>query len=1326
MWGAVMKLLGGGPSHDSTQEHPAALSLQAELQRAAEWTEALLDRSQDLLCEHNLEGRLLFANGVMARLLGYTPEEILQVPIRDFVNPKYRTEFDTYLREIARKRQAEGVLPVITRAGERRYWEFHSTLRSEPVERPVVHSIGHDVTERVLAARALRLTNKKLVEIMRKQEAMLRELQLFRALLDQSNDAIEVIEPGTMRLLDVNERAYKELGYSREELLSMTIFDINPTVTPELVTSRMQELKKSKFLMLEGLHRRKDGTTFPVEVSVRCVQLDREYIVAVSRDITQRKRAEALVALQKRVLEMIASGHPLEESLTTLVRLIEEQCDGMLCSVLLLDEDRMHVRHGAAPSLPGAYIEAVDGATIGPQAGSCGTAMYRKEAVVVTDIERDPLWEGYPDLVNLMKAAGLRACWSTPILSGEKEVLGSFAMYHREPQGPTVAETRLVEVATYLASVAIERKRAAALLEGSERRLRAVLERAPVGIALVDSRTGRFLQVNQKLCKIVGRNEEEMLQLRFQDITHPDDLTASENYLKQTAEDRTRSLDIEKRYVRSDGSAVRVTLSVVPMWQPGEEARWNMAIVQDITERKRAEDALRSSEESLRLAQEVAQIGTFDRNLVTGEGRWTPQLESMHGLAPGGYPRTISQFIQLVHPADQQQLSELIARSMESGEGHGEWRVVWPDGTVHWIAGRWSVFRDADGKPTRVIGIDYDITERKQAEEALRASERRQHKIAKELEAERARLIEAQAVAKVGSWEVELPSLEVTWSEQTHRIFETDPSHFHPRRSNFVEFIHPEDRAKVDAAFHASLDKGAAPSNVEYRIVMVDGRVKVLEEQWKVFHDEHGRPIRLMGTCRDITDRKQAEEALRESEELMRLAQEVAQVGMFERNLVTGKSRWTPEMEAIYALPSGKFPQSLEGFLELLHPDDREKVSRLVAQSKETGEAQGEWRIVCRDGSVRWIAGRWRVFKDARGRPTRVIGMDQDITERKHIEEELRLAKERLTEEKHLLEHEIDTEFGFEEIVGQSKVLKAVMKDASRVAPTDAAVLLLGETGTGKELMARAIHRLSPRASQNFIKMNCAAIPTGLLESELFGAEKGAFTGAVSRKIGRMELADNGTLFLDEIGEIPLALQPKLLRVLQDQEFERLGGTQTLKVNFRLIAATNRDLAEDVKDNRFRSDLFYRLNVFPIRVPPLRERRDDIPQLVEHFVQKFARKMNKPIKSISKRTMDALVAWDWPGNVRELENFLERSVILTNGSVLEAPLSELQARLSSTGDRGGTLEAAERRHVLEALRQSKGRIGGDQGAAAKLGLKRTTLQSKLKQLGINPRLPPDA
>ncbi len=360
---------------------------------------------------------------------------------------------------------------------------------------------------------------------------------------------------------------------------------------------------------------------------------------------------------------------------------------------------------------------------------------------------------------------------------------------------------------------------------------------------------------------------------------------------------------------------------------------------------------------------------------------------------------------------------------------------------------------------------------------------------------------------------------------------------------------------------------------------------------------------------------------------------------------------------------------------------------------------------------------------DSGGSVIGITGASMEVSALRETTEALEDAQRKLTEEKLYLEQEINTQLGFGEIIGRSEALQRVMDDVAKVATSDANVLLLGETGTGKELVARAIHRASHRAGRAFIKMNCAAIPSGLLESELFGHERGAFTGAVTRKIGRLELADKATLFLDEIGEISLALQPKLLRVLQDQEFERLGATQTLKVDFRLIAATNRDLAEGVKEKEFRSDLYYRLNVFPIQIPPLRERREDIQALVEYFVQTIARRMKKNITSIPTKTISALKAWEWPGNIRELENFIERSVILTHGSVLVSPLSELRANSANIQQIpiDETLKAAEREHILRALHDSHGQIGGLKGAAVRLGLKRTTLQSKLKQLGIQPR-----
>ena len=307
----------------------------------------------------------------------------------------------------------------------------------------------------------------------------------------------------------------------------------------------------------------------------------------------------------------------------------------------------------------------------------------------------------------------------------------------------------------------------------------------------------------------------------------------------------------------------------------------------------------------------------------------------------------------------------------------------------------------------------------------------------------------------------------------------------------------------------------------------------------------------------------------------------------------------------------------------------------------------------------------------------------------------------------------------FEQIIGQSPVLEEVLEQVQQVAPTHSTVLIQGETGTGKELIARAVHDISSRFDRCFVKLNCAAIPFDLLESELFGHEKGAFTGAIAQKIGRFELADKGTLFLDEVGDIPPALQPKLLRVLQEQEFERLGSTKTHQVDVRLVAATNRNLADMVKRNEFRSDLYYRLNVFPILVPPLRDRREDIPALVEHFVEVYARRMGKQIERIPTQTMSELSSYPWPGNIRELQNFIERSVILSSGNSLSAPLSSLNAAAVTESQEAVTLEEAERDHIRKTLEHTRWVVAGPNGAAARLGIKRSTLYFRMQRLGIS-------
>jgi formate hydrogenlyase transcriptional activator len=343
------------------------------------------------------------------------------------------------------------------------------------------------------------------------------------------------------------------------------------------------------------------------------------------------------------------------------------------------------------------------------------------------------------------------------------------------------------------------------------------------------------------------------------------------------------------------------------------------------------------------------------------------------------------------------------------------------------------------------------------------------------------------------------------------------------------------------------------------------------------------------------------------------------------------------------------------------------------------------------------------------------IAVENSLAYRKIAELTDRLAQEKL-----YLEDEIRGEMDFEGIVGQSSALRHVLHLVETVAPSDSTVLLLGETGTGKELIARAIHDRSKRKDRTFVKLNCAAIPTGLLESELFGHERGAFTGAITQKVGRLELADQGSLFLDEVGDIPLEIQPKLLRALQEREFERLGSTHTKKVNVRLVAATNRNLEKMIQNREFRSDLYYRLNVFPIHIPPLRERPEDIPLLVRYFTQKYARRMEKQIESIPTAAMKKLSTWHWPGNIRELENFVERSVILTHTTALQLPVGEIGSNGGAVPAEGSR-QAKDRDEILHILKQTQGRVAGPEGAAARMGIKRTTLISRMKKLGIDPR-----
>ena len=881
------------------------------LQENEDWSQYLVENSQDVLAVHDLQGRLLSINPTPARLTGYSVEEMLQIPLRELIAPEFRNKFDEYLLEIERNGESRGCMAVITRAGERRIWSYHTTLRSNGVESPIVRCLAHDITEVWQEKRALRAANEKLIKKSREQEADLKALRLFRTLLDQSNEAIDVVDAESLRFLDANDKACSSLGYSREELLALTVFDIDPAVTATSIGWIKKTLRETGYQVMQSVHRRKDGSTYPVEVSSRLVHIEQDYFVAVVRDLTERNAAEERLREYERVVE----------SLEEMIVVVDRDYRYLIANRAFLD-----YRSKTKEQVIGRRVdEVVD-----------------------------------PEVFERVIQPKMEECFAGKVLA-----------YPMKYTYPSLGEREL-----YVTYFPIE---------------------GPTGVERV------------------------------------------------------------------------------------------AAILQDVTASKQAEQALRNSEENYRMFISQSSEGIFRQDMDAPVAIDLPEDELVQ---------------HILHDSYMAECNDAIARM------YG--------------------FKSC----AEVIG------------------------------------------------------------------------------KRLTEMLPPEDPHNI-ALTREYIRSGFRILDRESHEIDVHGNSKVFVNSM-IGIVENGKLVRTWGIQRDVTEKAKLEESRRQAEEALR---------------------------------------------------------RNVAQLQQ-------------------------------------------------VTEELREAKEKLSEEKVYLEQTIDAELGFGEIVGRSNALKEVMEKVAKVAPSEATVLLLGETGTGKELVARALHRMSKRKDSGFIKLNCAAIPSGLLESELFGHEKGAFTGAVAKKVGRIELADGGTLFLDEIGDIPLELQPKLLRVLQDQEFERLGGTTTLSVDFRLVAATNRDLLQSVSLRQFRSDLYYRLNVFPIHLPALRDRREDIPLLIEHFVRKCAARLNKSITSIPAKSMERLVRWAWPGNIRELENFVERSVILTPGAVLQVPLSELNTAPEEND--GGTLREKERQQILRALRECKGQLGGPHGAAARLGLKRTTLQSKLVQLGIDP------
>jgi len=710
---------------------------------------------------------------------------------------------------------------------------------------------------------------------------------------------------------------------------------------------------------------------------------------------------------------------------------------------------------------------------------------------------------------------------------------------------------------------------------------------------------------------------------------------------------------------------------------------------------------LRLGEFYLAEAQRLAHVGSWS---FTADGKheyWSAEHFSILGRDPVRGVAPIPEFLNhIVHPDDRERIKREIERMVAKGEGCDEkFRILHPQRGVRIVRSvGFPVFED--GVLKRFAGTIMDITEEETLTQELKRSE--------------AYLAEAQSLSQTGSFGWVVSTGEIFWSQETYRIFEYDPA-TKPTVELVLQRTHPEDKDLLRRVIDRSAREGN-DFDLDHRLLMPDQRIKYLHI---IAHrrTDNSENLEFIGAVRDVTAAKIAQNKLKQDEaELRQLINFVPEhVFVMDAN---GNRLYENQAVSEYFGTSLDDMQAKDFYRKFVHPDD---VASGALDERERAVArgapwEGEIRLRRKDGEYRWFLIRSNPLRDVQGNIIRRYATATDIEDRKRAEEQVQ-------KENVVLREEIDKASMFEEIVGSSPAVKEVLARVSKVAPTDATVLLLGETGTGKELIARAIHKRSQRAARAFVTVNCAAIPQTLIGSELFGHEKGAFTGALQRRMGRFELAERGTIFLDEIGELPADMQSALLRVLQEREFERVGGTQTIRADVRVIAATNRDLHAALIDKTFRSDLFYRLHVFPIEIRPLRERKEDIPLLVEYFIDRYASKMGKKIRGINQKSLELLRSYFWPGNIRELQNVIERAVIVSEGDVLWIDESWLSTEPGTAKSATGTvskLPPDREKKIIEAtLAETRGRVSGPSGAARKLGIPSTTLESRIRSLKIN-------
>src|SRR5467141_3303326 len=829
--------------------------------------------------------------------------------------------------------------------------------------------------------------------------------------------------------------------------------------------------------------------------------------------------------------------------------------------------------------------------------------------------------------------------------------------------------------------------------------------------------------LNRRWLDYTGLSAKQALGSGWQVAIHPDDLPRILETL-QEALNSVKAFEVEGRFRRFDGEFRWFLFRGSPLRdRSGKVAKW-YGTNTDHEERKRAEDALLKSEERWRSVFENSAIGVALSDL---NGRFLATNHVYQAMV--GYTeeelRAVS-FPELTHE-DYRQANWALVTELVEGKRRQfqiEKKYRRKDGSLVWVSNNVSLVPGTERVARFIMALSEDITQRKRAEEALRRSE--------------GYLAEAQKLTRTGSWAAHVHQMEnlywtnVYWSEELFRIFGFDPSPTPPSEVEIVGRLHPEDvlhnKPLVDQAI-----RGRSDFEVDYRLLLPNGAAKYIHVVGHPVVNAPDDVIEIVGTAMDITERKHAEDALRASEAFLLEAQRLTRTCSWRHEVLSGKVTVSAEGFAMFGIEPEDDASSVDFYHSRKHPKDRPEAEQAYAAALlRKSDFEADFRIVLPDGTIKNIHTIGHPILDERGDVVEFVGASIDVTEhhraRADLEkafEEIKRLRDQLRDENVVLREQIDQAFMFEEIVGTSSGLQGVLSRLMKVAPTDSSVLVSGETGTGKDLVAGAIHKRSRRSERAFVSVNCAALAPSLISSELFGHEKGAFTGAMQRRLGRFELANGGTIFLDEIGELPLDTQVALLRVLQEREFERVGGTQPVRIDVRVIAATNRDLEAAVADGTFRPDLYYRLNVFPIQVPPLRERQDDVLMLLEYFVHRFAQKMGKHFKKIDKRTLELFRSYPWPGNIRELQNVVERSVIVSSDGVFSvdaAWLSRDSRRVSLPQQpvSADTDEDArrERQIIEDALAGSRGRVSGANGAAARLGVPPSTLEHRIKKLSI--------